>query len=134
MPRPTQLPKRLPLTSAQVAAASYVGSKEHKAVAWWGGLPGAHIGKDGTARRPKKLQTSICWMVSDSDQRKATKWVRHALQHEQFRYYEGDKTYPKHIWYKDANGQHWFGFCVNGIAGTYKGWPIDEREKREAFG
>jgi hypothetical protein len=128
------MPLRPPLTSAQIASATYVGSKEHKAVRWWGGLPGARLARDGKARRHRKLDTSICWMVSDSDQVTATQWVRQALQQDQFRYCEGDKTYPKHIWYKDPGGQHWFGFCINGVAGSYKGWPIDESEKRETFG
>jgi hypothetical protein len=134
MPRPAQLPAREPLTQSEIAQASYVGSKEHKAKRWWGGLPGAHVNKFGKATRPKKLKTTICWMLTRADQATATGWVQDALRLGQFRLYEGDKTYPKHIWYRDAAGQHWFGFCVNGIAGTYKGWPIDGSEKREIFG
>ncbi|WP_247033711.1 hypothetical protein [Neorhizobium sp. SHOUNA12A] len=49
------------------------------------------------------------------------------------RFFEGDKTYPKHIWYKDDLGQFWFGFAINQILGAYKGWPITEAEKSEAF-
>ncbi len=26
-----------------------------------------------------------------------------------------------------------FGFAVNDTLGSYKGWPIDEKEKRETF-
>jgi len=59
--------------------------------------------------------------------------VRAALAARQFRYSDGDKTYPKHIWYKDSSGQFWFGFAINQTLGTYKGWPINEAEKRAAF-
>jgi hypothetical protein len=134
MPRPRQVPKRAPLSPAEIAAASYIGSKEHKATKWWGGLPGARIGKDGRARRPKKLRTSICWLVDEIDRERASGWVRYALGDGQFRYYEGDKRYPKHIWHKSDDGQFWFGFLVNATTGTYKGWPIDESEKIETFG
>ncbi len=97
-------------------------------------MPGAKIGKDGRARRPKKLRTSICWLVDEGDRDRASSWVRHALENGQYRYYEGDKNYPKHIWYKGNDGQFWFGFLVNATPGTYKGWPIDESEKIETFG
>jgi hypothetical protein len=100
---------------------------------WWGGLPRARAGKDGLARRPKKQLTSICDLLADADRAQATEWVRQALRQERFRYYEGDQTYPKHIWHQDESGRYWFGFCINGIAGTYKGWPIDEAEKRATF-
>ena len=134
MPRPKQIQERDPLTADEVRVARYVGSKEHKAKAWWDGLPGARIGKDGTASRPKKQRTSICRLVTAADRDRASGWVRHALEKGQCRYYEGDKRYPKHIWYEDSEGQFWFGFLVNATAGTYKGWPIDESEKRETFG
>lgn len=134
MPRPSQLPTRLPLSNTEIAKASYVGSKEHKAKRWWNGLPGAKIGKDGKARRPKKLKTTICWLVEDSDRTRASQWVRHALRTGQARYYEGDKRYPKHIWSEDKDGQFWFGFLLNSGQGGYKGWPIEESEKIETFG
>ena len=123
MARPKQIPTRSPLTQAQIERALYVGSKEHKAKRWWGGLPGARLGREGVARRPKKQLTSICELVSDADQKRATYWVRESLRLGRFSYCEGDQTYPKHIWHRDENGQTWFGFCINGIAGTYKGWP-----------
>lgn len=63
----------------------------------------------------------------------ATAWVREALKQGQVRFFEGDKIYPKHIWYRDDEGQYWFGFVINPTAGTYKGWPISEQDKREAF-
>jgi hypothetical protein len=59
--------------------------------------------------------------------------VRLALAAGQFRFYEGDGTYPKHLWYHDEAGRYWFGFAVNQAQGTYKGWPISEQEKREKF-
>ena len=134
MPRPSQTSVRMPLSAEEVADASYVGSKEHKAKAWWGGLPGAKVGKDGKARRPKKQSTTICPLVEETDKNRASCWVRFALGNGQFRYYEGDKRFPKHIWYSDSEGQFWFGFLVNATPGTYKGWPIDESEKIETFG
>lgn len=133
MPRPKQIPPRTPLTADQIAAASYVGSGEHKSVKWWGGRPLAKIGKDGVARRPRKQLTTICPRVTDAEREEASGWVRFALAAGQLRYFEGDKTYPKHIWYMQPNGQYWFGFAINEIAGTYKGWPIDEDHKREKF-
>ncbi|MFD2237673.1 hypothetical protein [Aureimonas populi] len=88
---------------------------------------------DGKARRPKKEHTTICPKVTEQEREEASRWVRVALALGQLRFLEGDKTYPKHIWYRDDNGQFWFGFAINQIAGTYKGWPISEAEKRAAF-
>jgi hypothetical protein len=133
MARPKQIALRAPLTEEEALAACYVGSKEHKAARWWGGLPGARIGSGGVARRPKKQLTTICPLLTAADQARATGWVRKALKRKQCRFCDGDKTYPKHIWYMDEGGQFWFGSCMNGISGSYKGWPIDEAEKREAF-
>jgi hypothetical protein len=133
MARPRQLPLRNPLTVDEIRLASYVGSAEHKAERWWGGRPFAKVGQDGVARRPKKEHTTICPKVTTDGRNQATIWVREALSRNQLRFFEGDKTYPKHIWHKDEDGQFWFGFAVNQILGTYKGWPISEAEKREAF-
>lgn len=133
MPKPQQLPPRKPLTDRQVDAATYVGSGEHKATRWWAGLPLARVNRSGVASRPKKQQTTLCPKVTAEERDEASDWVRQALARQQFRYFEGDKTYPKHIWYRDSDGQFWFGFAVNQILGTYKGWPISEAEKSEAF-
>jgi hypothetical protein len=110
-----------------------VGSGEHKVNRWWGGRPLAKKGKDGRVRRPKKQHTTICPRTEESERQEATLWVQAALAAGQLCYFEGDKTYPKHIWYMDVGGQYWFGFAINQIQGTYKGWPITEAEKREAF-
>ena len=96
MARPSQLPITAPLAWEQVQFASYVGSREHKAERWWGGLPGAKIGPDWVARRQGKELTTICRLVDPADQKLATTWVRRALRLGQYRYYEGDKIYPKH--------------------------------------
>lgn len=133
MPKPKQMPARAPLTEEQIAGASYVGSPEHKVKRYWGGLPQAWVGPDGQARRPKKQKTNICHRISEEDRMEASAWVRAALRKGQLRYCDGDSTYPKHIWYRDSAGQYWFGFAVNQTAGTYKGWPITEAEKIEAF-
>lgn len=132
--RPAQLAPRTPLSLDQIAAARYVGSPEHKAARWWGGLPEAHLSKDGTARRPGKLLTTICPLVSAAERNLATSWVQMALQVGQLRYYEGDKDFPKRLWFLDGDGQLWTGFCVNSVLGEYKGWPIDEEERLEVFG
>lgn len=133
MARPNQLPTRPEMTKEQIDSATYAGSPEHKVTEWWGGLPQAWEGKKGKANRPKKEKTSICRKVTAEERDEATEWVREALRKDQFRYYEGDKTFPKHLWYQDETGQFWFGFAINQIAGTYKGWPIDEGEKRATF-
>lgn len=130
--RPSQAPTGKALTEELIERACYVGSPEHKAKRWWGGLPEARLAKDGTASRPKKQKTTICELVGESDRKQATKWIRAALKAGQCRFYEGDKDYPKHIWYH-ANGVVWFGYCINSIAGQYKGWPIDEEERRAFF-
>lgn len=126
MARPKQVTEPPSLTRAQIEAASYTGSKEHKIVRWWGGLPGAKLGKDGVARRPKKQLTTICHLVADEDRKNATVWVKQALSNGQFEYVEGDQVYPKHIWNNDETGRRWFGFCINSASGEYKGWPVDE--------
>ncbi len=128
MGRPKQVSEPPFLTEAQIDAASYLGSKEHKIVRWWGGLPGARLGKDGVAKRPKKQLTTICHMVTDEERIKATGWVKEALSQNHFEYSEGDQIYPKHIWHKDETGQRWFGFCINGVSGEYKGWPLEEAD------
>lgn len=130
---PLQLPVRPRLTAAEIERAQYVGSPEHKAVRWWGGLPGARLGEDGQARRPKKQQTTICPLIEDADREQATCWVRAALRAGQCKFLEADKDFPKHIWYF-SGGQNWIGFCINSVAGHYKGWPVDEEERRAIFG
>lgn len=133
MARPNQIPVRTPLSETEVLAACYSGSGEHKTQRWWGGLPLARFDKDGKPTRPKKELTTICPKVTKQERDVATIWVQKALRNRQMRFFEGDKTYPKHIWYKDDQGQFWFGFAINQILGTYKGWPITEAEKSEAF-
>jgi hypothetical protein len=138
MPRkPQQIPERLPLTAEQIAAARYTGSPEHKDQRWWGGLPQAFIDRDGVARRPGKQDTTVCPLRTEAERDEATGWVQIALSSGQFRYYEGDKDYPKKIWYLDSSSRPskiWLGQCINSVRGEYKGWPIDEDEKREVFG
>lgn len=133
--RPRQIPTRIPLSAEQIASATYVGSDEHKDRRWWGGLGGAYVGRSGVATRPKKLNTSICPMTTATDRETATCWVRCALRSGQLIYLEGDKDFPSRIWYRDpATAQSWSGYCVNGILGQYKGWPIEEDERRAVFG
>lgn len=133
MKRPAQITVKRRPAEPVIVKASYVGSPEHKVVRWWGGLPQAYVPPDGRASRPGKQDTTICPLVTAKDREKASGWVREAIRAHQYKFFEGDKDFPKHIWYRDEDGQVWFGFCVNGIAGDYKGWPIDEDERSEIF-
>ena len=130
---PTPEPARQPLTQDEIERARYVGSEEHKAVRWWGGLPGAIVGGGGVATRPGKQDTTICPLHTGADREQATIWVRVALAAGQCKFATGDDVYPKWIWHR-ASGQVWFGFCTNMGAGWYKGWPVDEEEWRGKFG
>jgi hypothetical protein len=132
--KPSQIPARPPLDAAKIRMARYVGSAEHKERRWWGGLPAAYVDEDGTASRAGKLQTTICPLTKDADRDRATARVQAALFAGQTRFYEGDKDFPKHIWYEDEIGQLWFGFCINSVQGQYKGWPIEEDERIAIFG
>lgn len=61
-------------------------------------------------------------------------WVCFALRSGQLRYFEGDKDFPARIWYRDYEAaQSWIGYCINGILGQYKGWPVDEAECHAVF-
>lgn len=133
MARPRQVPSRAALTPAEIAVALYIGSPEHKTKRWWGGLPEAFVAKDGSVRRPGGQLTTPCRKVSAAERDEASSWVRTALVTGQFRFYEGDGTHPKHLWYRSDDGQYWFGFAVNQQLGSYKGWPIEEGEKRATF-
>lgn len=121
-------------------AAQYVGSPEHKRGGWWGGK-GRPLGADGAlAPRPKKQLTSICPLHTEEDHATATNWVRQAISKGCFRFVEGDKRFPKHIWHVGADGQGWQGRCINSVQGHYKGWPARpediaaEKRKKEASG
>jgi hypothetical protein len=133
--KPSQVPARPPLTLAQINSASYIGSAEHKARRFWGGLPQAWVGPSGQATRPKKQDTTICPLTSEADQIEATNWVQRALTQGQYRYLEADKDFPARIWYREpTTGNLWMGFCMNGILGHYKGWPMEEDEFVAVFG
>ena len=132
--RPIQEQRRLAVADNFIAMAEYVGSEEHKDERWWGGLPGGWSGPSRVASRPNKQNTTICKLITPCDRLRATRWVRRSLKAGQFRFLQGDKDFPKHIWYKDDNGKFWFGFCINSVAGEYKGWPVNEEECRGKFG
>lgn len=64
-----------------------------------------------------------------------TAWLRAALAAGQVKYFESDKDFPARIWYRDTDtGRIWIGYCVNSIAGEYKGWPISEEGRIAVFG
>lgn len=133
--RPQQLPPRTPLASTQIPIAAYVGSAEHKAKRWWGGLPQAYVGPSGAATRPKKQKTTVCPLVNVADRALATQWVRAALSAGQYRYLEADQDFPSRIWYREGEtGQLWIGYCINSTQGQYKGWPVEEEDHIAVFG
>jgi hypothetical protein len=135
--RPKQRAQKAPLTKAQrralAAKASYVGSSEHKVAAWWGGLPGLKVDRNGEVipRKGKALSTP-CPLVTAKERDRASRWVKIALRLGHYKFLEGDKVFPKHIWYQ-RQGVGWFGFRVQDIAGTYKGWPMEEEQRRAIF-
>lgn len=124
--RPGQIPPRAPLTPEQIHSARYVGSPEHKADRWWGGLPAGRVGRDGLLHRPRKQRTTICPLTSEAERDEATGWVQQALASGQFEFQEGDKVYPFRLWYRSADGRRWQAYRVNDILGEYKGWPDEE--------
>lgn len=132
MKRPTRIHRTRPVSSADAAAlareASYAGSCEHKVGPWWGGRGGVRIGTDGKVTRPKRQRTAICPLTSLRDGSRATEWLQKAISRHQFVFVEGDKRFPKHVWYVDSEGQGWAGRCINSVSGEYKGWPISVDE------
>jgi hypothetical protein len=136
MKRPAQQPSRRPANPEErrtlAARAEYVGSKEHKDQRWWGGMPGVRYDKHGNSFRSKRQKTTICRLVTEQDRKKATGWIRNAIECGQYVYLEGDQDFPKHVWYQ-AEGRDWFGFCINSVAGQYKGWPMEEGERSAFF-
>lgn len=132
--RPRQIPIRPALTAEQIDSACYVGSPEHKAKRWWGGLPLGYVNKSGEATRPKKQQTTICPFTTETERLTATTWIRDSLSAGQIKYYEGDKDFPARVWYRDpATNKVWIGYCLNTVLGQYKGWPADESERIAIF-
>ena len=134
MKRPLQKTDRPELSAAQRQAlasrARYVGSAEHKDQRWWGGLPAARQLPGGRVGRPGKQRTTLCPLTSGRDLARATGWLRAAIQAGHYRFVESDQDFPKHVWHQDESGQIWFGMCVNTKAGEYKGWPINEDDRR----
>jgi hypothetical protein len=102
---PTQVPPRVPLMETQILSATYLGSAEHKQHAWWGGLPQGNVGADGKATRPKKQMTTICPLTESAERDTATDWVRQAIRLGQLRFFEGDKDFPRYVWYRDGLGR-----------------------------
>lgn len=135
--RPQRAPQRAALSpcerEALAARARYQGSSEHKDKKWWGGLPRARQLPGGSIGRRGKQQTTLCPLTTNEDRDRATEWVRQAIINGQYRFHEADQEFPKKIWHR-ANGRIWFGLCVNPSSGEYKGWPIEEQERREVFG
>jgi hypothetical protein len=69
----------------------------------------------------------------------ATRWVRGAIAGGQFdpKVWKGD--FPKHLWYRDEEGQYWQAYFLDLKPGNppiarYKGWPIAKEEWDENFG
>lgn len=136
MKRPRQRAMRV-LSAAErrtvAARARYSGSAEHKVQRWWGGLPEARQLPGGRIGRQNKQTTTVCPLTTAQDRDRATQWIRSAIMEAQYRFYESDQEFPKKVWY-EADGQTWIGYCVNRTTGEYKGWPIDDGERRAIFG
>ena len=92
---------------------------------------GAATSRGRVGRRGKQT-TTIFPLTSNEDRDRATEWLRRAIRAGQFRFVEADQDFPKKIWYHER-GQTWLGLCVNTKSGEYKGWPIDEEERRAVF-
>lgn len=136
MKRPAQGRAREPLSLAErrtlAARARYVGSPEHKVRRWWGGLPEARQLPGGAVGRRGRQTTTVCPLTAEQDRAAATGWLREAIAAGQYRFVESDRDFPKRVWFR-ARGGVWCGYCVNPSAGDYKGWPIDEDERRAVF-
>ena len=136
MKRPRPIGERPALSDVQrrdlADRARYVGSPEHKDKRWWGGLPEARQLRGGRVGRRGKQTTTICPLTSDEDRDRATEWLRRAIRAAQYRFVEADQDFPKKIWCHERD-QTWLGLCVNTKSGEYKGWPIDEEERRAIF-
>lgn len=66
-------------------------------------------------------ETTLCPLTSGRDLARATGWLRAAIQAGHYRFVESDQDFPKHVWHQDESGQIWF---------EYKGWPINEDDRR----
>ncbi len=136
MQRPAQKRVREGLSVAERRAlasrARYVGSPEHKLGRWWGGLPGARQLPGGRVGRRGRQTTTVCPLNTEEDRTLATEWLRKAIVAGQYRFVEAGQDFPRRVWF-EARGRVWCGFCVNPAAGDYKGWPIDEAERRAIF-
>ena len=88
--------------------------------------PGGQVGRRG------RQTTTVCPLTTEEDRALATTWLRNAIVAGQYRFVEADQDFPKRVWFR-ARRRVWFGFCFNTSAGQYKGWPIDEDERRAIF-
>ena len=131
MRRPTRNAASKTLSPAErrcvAERAAYLGSADHKDRRSWLGLPTSGV------RLAAGRKTTICPLVTNADRARATGWVRQAITAGQYRFVDGDRDFPKHVWLRDSDGQVWYGRCLNRARGEYKGWPIDEEERREIF-
>ena len=136
MIRPALRLQRPPLSVAErrglAARVRYVGSPEHKVKRWWGGLPQARQLPGGRVGRRGRQTTTVCPLTTGEDRALATEWLREAIMAGQYRFVEADQDFPKMVWF-EAGGRVWCGLCVNPTSGEYKGWPIDEDERRAVF-
>lgn len=117
--------------TALAERCEYVGSTEHKDQRSWLGLPRPR-------RRPRDVAT-IRPLVTERDRAQATNWVRSAIVQGNFDRTGWRNGFPRKIWYRHSDGQVWYGSLTNQGAGTspvgqYKGWPLDEDERRAIFG
>ena len=92
---------------------TYVGSAEHKDVPGFAGPP-----------RPR-TDASICPRAI-SDRQTVREWLRTAIRNGVTGApWEG--TFPRYVWYRHGNTV-FEGRLINRVAGSYKGYPLEERE------
>jgi hypothetical protein len=133
MKRPRKRIEYEPTELATLAkSAAYTGSIEHKDRRSWLGIPYPRRSKNPTEN------ATICPMTSPAQKEEATSWVRYAIENGQFLDGYFENGFPRSIWYRDVDGQHWQGRLTQCGAGQtpiaeYKGWPISEDEKHEVF-
>ncbi len=107
---------------AIAAQANYVGSREHKDVRSYAGLP------------ELRADASCCPRELASDASRVTDWLRVAIR-QGFTGgpWEGQSpAFPRYVWYKH-NETVFEGRLVNCEQGQYKGYPLEKSEWPVAF-
>ena len=107
---------------AVAESATYVGSREHKNVPGYAGLPGL------------RADASCCPPELASDPSQVTAWLRAAISEGSTGGpWEGRSPgFPRYVWYKHDETVY-EGRLVNSGRGEYKGYPLERSEWPAAF-